>query len=110
MALQIVYSAGTAVLAALLSLALVYLLWTRRLRPELERKLELVLREFGDSLRHQVRQGVVDGLQSISARDVISGTRQAIGRTAEEVVKGGLASLFSTPGSKDGGGDGGDSE
>jgi len=94
MGMQIALSAGTAVLSSLLTLALVYLLWSRRLRPRLERRMEATLEAFGGALRQQVRDGVVDGLQSISAKEVMTGTRKAIARTAEQVVKGGLVSLF----------------
>ncbi len=94
MGTQIALSAGTAVISSLLTLALVYMLWSRRLRPRLERRLEATLETFGDVLRQQVRDGVVQGLQSISAKEVMTGTRKAISRTAEQVVKGGLVSLF----------------
>ena len=94
MGMQIAFSAGTAVLSSLLTLALVYLIWSRRLRPRLERRMEATLDAFGDALRQQVRDGVVEGLQSISAKEVLAGTRKAISRTAEQVVKGGLVSLF----------------
>jgi hypothetical protein len=95
MGTQIALSAGTAVFSSLLTLALVYLLWSRRLRPRLEKRMEAMVEAFGDALRQQVRDGVVDGLQSISAKEVLTGTRKAISRTAEQVVKGGLVSLFS---------------
>lgn len=95
MGTQIALSAGTAVFSSLLTLVLVYLLWSRRLRPRLEKRMEATLAAFGDALRQQVRDGVVDGLQSISAKEVMTGTRKAISRTAEQVVKGGLVSLFS---------------
>ena len=43
MGTQIALSAGTAVLSSLLTLALVYLLWSRRLRPRLEQRMEATL-------------------------------------------------------------------
>jgi len=92
--MQIVYSAGTAIFSSLLTLGLVYWLWSRRLRPRLEQRMEAALAEFGETLRQQVQQGVLDGLKSISAKQVMSGTRDVLTRTAEGLVKGGLVSLL----------------
>jgi hypothetical protein len=98
--------AATALLSSLLTLALVAWWLRRRLLPESEQRLNALLAAKGEELgaeieervRRGARQGIAEGLSSLSSPERLAeglqGASQSVGRAARNLVGSGLSGLM----------------
>lgn len=95
----------TAFLSAACTLGVVWWVYTRKLRPSLERELEEKIArledELGQLIRARVRQGVLDAVASLPSSNVLRETQKTMVRTASDLVEGGLAALWGEKPKKD---------
>jgi len=89
---MIVVIGATALLSSLTTLGLAYALMLRglrtRIKAEADAYIEAKLKDAGDALQAQVRQGVVDGFQSLPKRGVSSISKGALSAGSTLIDKG----------------------
>jgi len=90
----------TALLSSACTLGAAWWLWERRLRSRLDHRIaELrgeVNEELGETIRRQVRQGILDGVAAIPSGELLRNTQRGLTDTAAELVRGGLSSILGT--------------
>ncbi|MEO1368939.1 MAG: hypothetical protein AAFX50_17315 [Acidobacteriota bacterium] len=89
---QLLLMVATAALSSLLTLALAYYVFDRRIRPDLEKQLDETLDELGADIearvRRGVRDGVRDGVASLPSAEVIERATRTAARSSVDLLGG----------------------
>jgi hypothetical protein len=94
MLLQLLTILSTAVLSSLLTLALAYWYFDRRLKRRLDQRLSELQEEFGSVIQERVRRGVLEGVASIPSAEVLKDTGQTLSTAAGDLVRSSLGTLL----------------
>ena len=94
MLLQLLTILSTAVLSSLLTLALAYWYFDRRLKRRLDQRLTELQEEFGSVIQERVRRGVLEGVASIPSTEVLKDTGQTLSGAAGDLVRNSLGTLL----------------
>ena len=94
---QLFFAVVAALLSSLFTVALAWLVFERRVRGPLERRLADLQERLGETIRRQVRQGILDGVASLPTSDLIQKAQRAMTDTAADFLRGGLGVLMGEP-------------
>ena len=94
MLLQLLTILSTAVLSSLLTLALAYWYFDRRLKRRLDQRLTELQEEFGSVIQERVRRGVLEGVASIPSAEVLKDTGQTLSAAAGDLVRNSIGTLL----------------
>ena len=84
----------TALLTSITTLALGHYFFEKKIKVDLEHKIEARIDQLGDTIEERVRQGIISGVASIPSREVIKGTTRTMAKTGAEIVEDSLNTIL----------------